>query len=282
MPELLSLAALLIPVGVGVGLIGSLIGVGGGFFVVPFLLMVPLVRGASFLPREATAAALGIVLLSAVSATGANVRRRRIDYRAGLAMAAGTVPAAWLGRELAGRLKSVEFSVCFAALLILVAAYVAFVRLREGRGWVRGVPRELVDSDGQAHRYEVRYGLGFLASLFVGVVASLFGIGGGLLLVPFMVVVYGMPVLLATATAQFTFVFAAAAGLLESVRRGHLTGAGLQVILAMGLGVALGAQLGVAAAKRVRPRLIRVMLAAVLATVAALMLLNAAGGPGTR
>jgi len=275
MPETLFLAAVLVPVGFGVGLVGSLLGVGGGFFVVPFLLSAPLLPGHPFTPSEATAASLGVILLNGISATGANARRRRIDYREGLVLALGTVPGAWAGRDLVGRLRSAEFSACFAALLLLVAAYVVFVRFREGRGKVRGVPREIVDSEGQAHRYEVNFTLSFLVGLAVGGIASLFGVGGGLFLVPFLVVACGMPTLVATATSQFTFLFTASAGLLESVRRGHLTGAGLGVLLFMGAGVALGAQAGVAAAKRVRPGLVRLMLAAVLVTVAALMALEA-------
>jgi uncharacterized membrane protein YfcA len=282
MPEPLLVAILLIPVGACVGLIGSLIGVGGGFFVVPFLLTVPVASGAPFQPCEATAASLAVILLNAASATGANARRRRVDFRTGFVLAAGTIPGAWAGRELVGRLEVPQFCACFAALLVLVAAYLAFVRLREGKGLARGTPREIVDSEGQAHRYEANSALGFLASLGVGVIASLFGVGGGLLLVPFMVIVYGTPILVATATSQFTFLFTASAGLLESLRRGHLTGAGLQVILLLGAGAVLGAPLGVAAAKRVRPGLVRAILSAVLVTVAAILLLGALAGPGPR
>ena len=278
MPDPLLRAALLVPAGLSIGFIGSLVGIGGGFFVVPFLLMVSLFPGGPIAPVEATAASLAIILLNGASATLANARRRRIDFRTGFALAAGTVPGAWAGRELIGRLGSPAFSAGFAVLLIGVAAYVGFVRLREGKGRVRGVPREIVDSDGQAHRYEANLPLGFLASLGVGVVSSLFGVGGGLLLVPFMVVMYGMPLLVATATSQFTFLFTASAGLLESLRRGHLGGAGLEVVLAMGLGAVVGAQFGVAAAKAVRPALVRSVLGAVIVAVAALMLLNAFAG----
>lgn len=278
MPDPLVRAALLVPAGLSIGFIGSLIGVGGGFFAVPFLLMVPLFPGRPFAPAEATAASLAIILLNAASATVANVRRRRIDFRTGFALAAGTMPGAWAGRELIGRMGSPAFSAGFAALLVGVAAYVGFVRLREGKGRVRGVPREIVDSDGQTHRYEANLPLGVLASLGVGVVSSLFGVGGGLLLVPFMVIVYGMPVLVAAATSQFTFLFTVSTGLLESLRRGHLGMAGLEAVALMGLGAAAGAPLGVAAAKGVRPGVVRSALAAVIAAVAALMLLDAFAG----
>lgn len=270
MPDLLRQALVLVPVGVAVGFAGSLIGVGGGFFVVPFIL----VFLPGFTPETATAASLGIVFLSAVSATAGNAPRRRIDYRTGLVLAAGTLPGAWAGREVIGRLTARQFSVAFGLLLIAIALYLVLVRLKSGRGLMRGTPREHADAEGQVHRYEVNAAAGFAWALVVGVVSSLFGVGGGLLLVPFLVVAYGMPAILSTSTAQFTFLFAALLGFAEAARRGQVTRAGLEVLGTLGLGVVVGAQVGVAVAGRVGERVIRLAISAVLVGVGALLLLR--------
>ena len=261
------MTALLLPIGVLVGLVGSLIGVGGGFFVVPFLLRAM----DGFTKESASAASLGIVLLSAISGTLANAKRKRIDYRTGAVLAAGTLPGAWLGRVVIGRLTEREFAWSFGALLLAVAAYVFFVKLKKGRGLVRGTPRELTDSEGQRHPYEVNLPLGFGVSLGIGVISSLFGIGGGLILVPFLVIVYGMPPVCATAAAQFTFVFAAAMGLAVSLAKGQLSGEGARVIGLLGLGVVIGAQLGVVYAKRLPERVFRLLLVGVIVAVAVTM-----------
>jgi uncharacterized membrane protein YfcA len=163
------------------------------------------------------------------------------------------------------------FRFAFGALLAFIAVYLLFIRLKQGTGLVRGTPREVRDSEGQSYRYEVHLPTGFGASLVVGVVSSLFGVGGGLVLVPFMVIVFGAPTIVATSCAQFVFVFTTAAGVAVAAAGGQLTGPGLGVILAMGPGAVVGAQLGVAAAKRVPERLIRGAIAAVLLGVAALM-----------
>jgi hypothetical protein len=270
MSELLRQAPVLVPVGVAVGFVGSLIGVGGGFFVVPFLL----VFLPGFTPETATAASLGIVFLSALSATAGNAPRRRIDYRTGLVLAAGTLPGAWLGRELIGRLTARQFSVAFGVLLIAIAVYLVFVRLKPGKGLLRGAPREHADREGQVHRYEVNVAAGFAWSLVVGMVSSLFGVGGGLLLVPFLVVAYGMPAILSTSTAQFTFLFAALVGFAEAARRGQVTRPGLEVLATLGVGVIAGAQIGVAVARRVGDRVIRLAISAVLVGVGILLLLR--------
>lgn len=261
---------LLVPIGVGVGLVGALIGVGGGFFVVPFLLLF----WKGFIPESATAASLGLVFLGAMSATAANFRRGRIDYRTGLILAAGTLPGAWLGREVIGRISSRAFACAFGVLLWAVAVYLVTARLRPGRGVLRGRPRDFRDAEGGDHRYEVNVPAGLAVSLGVGLISSVFGIGGGLILVPFLVLGYGMPSILATAAAQFAFLFTAGVGLGAAVAAGQMTPEGWRVVAAMGPGMVAGAQLGVAVARRVRERVVRGMIAAVLAAVGAVMFLN--------
>lgn len=262
---------LLVPIGAVVGLVGSLIGVGGGFFIVPFLLY--FVEG--FTPRIATATSLGVVLLSALSATLANARRRRIDVATGAVLAAGSLPGAWAGRVLVGRIGDRAFTLSFAGLLVAVALYLLLVRLKPGRGALRGTPRELVDREGETHRYETNLPAGLLAAAGVGVVSSLFGVGGGLVLVPFLAAGYGMPMLVATSTAQFTFLFTAAGGLAaEALGPGGFPTEGMATMLLLGAGVVLGAQAGVAVAKRVRERVVKACLAAVIFAVALLMALR--------
>jgi uncharacterized protein len=263
---------LLVPVGVAVGLVGSLIGVGGGFFVVPFLL--DMWRPGTFGKSTATAAALGVVLLSALSGTWANTRRKRIDVRTGLLLAAGTLPGAWFGRWAIGRISNSAFRWSFAALLIGIALYLVLVRLKPGKGVLRGAPREVVDSDGQVHRYEVNVAGGLAVSLAVGVISSLFGVGGGLVLVPFLVVAYGAPTVVATATAQFAFAFTSLMGILVALGHGDVRAEGWTVIGLLGAGVVVGAQIGVAIAKKVRERLVKAMLALVIVAVALLMVLK--------
>jgi len=269
-PDLVRQFLTLFPIGLGIGFVGSLIGVGGGFFVVPLLLLA--LEG--FTKESATAASLGIVFLGSLSATVGNVRRRRVDYRTGLVMAAGTLPGAWLGRVMIDWFSDRAFRYAFAGLLASIAFYLIFVRLKQGKGLIRGTPREVRDSEGQRYAYEVNLPAGFAASLGVGVISSLFGVGGGLILVPFMVIVFGAPTIVATSCAQFVFVFTTAAGVAVAAAGGQMTGPGLGVVLTMGPGAVLGAQLGVAAAKRVPERLIRGTISAVLIGVAALMFLR--------
>ena len=82
----------LIPLGFMVGAYGTLIGAGGGFVLVPFLLIL--------YPHETaetiTAISLAVVFFNALSGSIAYARMRRIEYRSGLIFSAATIPGAIL------------------------------------------------------------------------------------------------------------------------------------------------------------------------------------------
>src|SRR5205823_13350244 len=80
------------------GAYGTLIGGGGGFLLVPFLL----VTRPDLTPASITTISLGAVLFNGLSGALAYARLGRIDYRSGLIFAAATVPAAAVGALLVG------------------------------------------------------------------------------------------------------------------------------------------------------------------------------------
>ncbi|HEX2387234.1 MAG TPA: TSUP family transporter, partial [Candidatus Binatia bacterium] len=83
----------LIPVGFVIGAYGTLIGAGGGFLLVPLLLL--------YYPQESadtiTSISLAVVFFNALSGSTAYARARRIDYYSGLLFALAAVPGAVLG-----------------------------------------------------------------------------------------------------------------------------------------------------------------------------------------
>ena len=80
----------LVLAGVGTGIYGTLVGLGGGFVVVPLLLYLYPEES----PRIITAVSLAVVFFNALSGTLAYARMRRIDYSTGLPYALATVPGA--------------------------------------------------------------------------------------------------------------------------------------------------------------------------------------------
>ena len=83
----------LLPVGLLVGTYGTMIGAGGGFLLVPLLLL----AFPKDNPETITSIALAVVFFNATSGSAAYARKGRVDYRSGLIFALATVPGSILG-----------------------------------------------------------------------------------------------------------------------------------------------------------------------------------------
>src|SRR5262245_23628316 len=106
--------------GVGVGAYGTLVGAGGGFIIVPVLL---LVGGAS--PQQAIGTSLVVVALNALSGTLSYARMGRVDWQTGWRFAAAAVPGAVAGAYLSTLFSGRAFAIVFGVLLIAIALLLA-------------------------------------------------------------------------------------------------------------------------------------------------------------
>lgn len=114
-------AAILVPVGLGVGALTGLVGVGGGFVVVPALAL-----GLSFGMREAMATSMVIVAIVSLSGLSAHLAAgNSIDLPITLAMGAATIGGALAGPRLAAGLSTQLLGRGFALLVVVVALGVA-------------------------------------------------------------------------------------------------------------------------------------------------------------
>jgi uncharacterized membrane protein YfcA len=249
------MTALLFFAGLGIGALGTLIGAGGGWMIVPLLLL-----GLHFSPQEAVGTSLAVVFLNALSGSLAYMLQKRVLYRMGAVFAAATIPGAIAGAWLVQYLNSRAFSILFGGLLLLVAAFLQRGDRLLARGRVREItPEELQSLRGPWMR------LGVLISFAVGGLSSLFGIGGGIIHVPFLIVMLGIPVHAATATSHFVLAITSLVGSLTFLSQGQVR---LGVAASMGLGVVIGAQGGALLSRRMASGPIRRILAGALAVFA--------------
>src|SRR5262245_26642815 len=109
----------LVLLGLSVGGYGTMIGAGGGFVLVPVLLL--LYPSAD--PEFVTSVSLAVVFFNAASGTLAYVRQKRIDYLAANLFAVATIPGAIAGALLIGYVPRDVFDVVFAVLLLAIAAF---------------------------------------------------------------------------------------------------------------------------------------------------------------
>lgn len=249
-------------VGFAVGTFGTLIGAGGGFILVPLLLI-----AYHFPPADAVGTSLSLVFLNALSGSTAYLRQRRVDLALGWRFALATLPGAIGGAYVTRSLSSRAFGQAFGVVLIVVAVLLFFGRTVAPSA--RADSRRLVDASGGTHHYQVDVWKGVVVSLLVGVMSSVFGIGGGIIHVPFLIVVLGLPVHVATATSHFVLSISAFVGALTFLVLGHVD---LPTFALMGAGVLLGAQVGARMSIGTSAAVIRRVLAGSLAVVGVRML----------
>ncbi len=242
----------LIPFGIVIGALGTLIGAGGGFVLMPALLLLYPDEKA----RIITSISLAVVFFNALSGSAAYWRMKRIDVRSGLIFAAASAPGAALGAMMTSFIPRRAFDGTFGALMVAVSAYIIWSAGREHAKRAAGAHArrfkvDIVDTEGVRHIFSYNPGLGIAVSAFVGFVSSLLGIGGGIIHVPAMVYLLDFPVHVATATSHFTLAFMSLSGTVTHIVTGAFT-RGVRRTICLSIGVLIGAQIGAAMSGRLK------------------------------
>jgi uncharacterized membrane protein YfcA len=257
-----------IALGFGVGTYGTLIGAGGGFVLMPVLLLLYPEEA----PERLTSISLAVVFLNALSGSEAYARMKRIDYKSGLIFASAAVPGAILGALNTSYVPRRLFDALFGILLVAGAVFLllrpnpARARTTERYSDPQRMARHLVEADGETFDYSFRPEVGVVVSLFVGYVSSFLGIGGGIIHVPALVYFLDFPVHVATATSHFILVIMALTGTLVHILAGSFSH-GVHHMISLAIGVVLGAQLGARLSNRLEGNWIIRSLAAALGLV---------------
>jgi hypothetical protein len=234
--------AILVAIGLGAGTLGSVIGVGGGIIMAPALTFMGLP------PTQIASTSLIAVTSTSVSSTMAYSRQKRIDYRLGLEMAAFSIPGAAIGAFLSGYLTSESFKMYFGILLMLTGVYVLY--------------RNSILKESSAPKKSIMLRGGVFAITFgAGIVSSLFGVGGGIIFVPAMLLVLGMTMQRAVPTSQFTLMITSLAGVFTHAYLGHPDY--LQAA-ALSAGAFAGAQIGARMSRSAKEVLLQRLLGLVL------------------
>lgn len=265
-------ALLLCLLGFGVGVFGTLVGAGGGFILTPVLLL----AYPDSTPQLITAISLIAVFFNAGSGSVAYARQRRIDFRSGGIFAACTLPGSVLGVLAANQVSRPTFDVIMGAALLALALWLLGSHGRRAPiSEARGVPRTIVDRQGQEYRYRARVRLGAVLSVGVGFVSSFLGIGGGVVHVPLLVGLLGFPTHIATATSHFVLAIMALVATLTHVVSGTFHHAvGLRRAAALSVGVVVGAQLGAKLSQQLSGAVIERLLALGLVALGVRLILS--------
>lgn len=248
------------------GTIGALLGLGGGVFLIPFLVFV-------FNVPMHQAIATSIVAVIATSSAGAamNIEKRTVNMRLGMVLEIATVSGAILGGLTANYLSNGTLTKIFAVLLLVVAIIMIRRNIRKGNEALPArdgvLPGSFVDAATQEIiHYTVKRVPGLLAvSVVAGNISGLLGVGGGIFKVPAMNLLSGVPLKAAAATSNFMIGVTAAASAFIYFANGHLNPL---VGATTALGVLSGSYVGVHLGRRVRSKMLTWIFAIVLLIVA--------------
>jgi len=269
------------------GAFGSVLGIGGGLFIIPSL---TLFLGTSLQVAIATS----IVAVIATSLGGGNVylRQHIADLRLGLLLALATAPSAVIGALLATHVGSRLLAGIFALVLLLSAYRMA----ASARGPARQLDANAVDvtpasegrsllhfrtqyreTNGEIVLYQVRrVGTGVATSTLAGLISGLLGVGGGIVQVPVMNLIMKVPIKVATTTSTYIIGITAMAGAFVYYNhRPSFVDPALAIPVT--IGVFVGASVGSSVLGRISQRALRNTFVAVLAIYSLQMILRVFG-----
>jgi hypothetical protein len=172
------------------------------------------------------------------------------------------------------------FTIVFALLLFALAVVALRGPPRGIRAPLSGkgvIVRSLATPEG-TYRYRYRIWQGVVLSLAVGLVSSLFGIGGGAVYVPAMIAFLHFPVQFAVATSQFILVFMSGGGTILHLANATLSGDQLAKTAALAGGTIPGAQVGAWLARGMKGSTIVRLLVAALLVISARLLVKGITG----
>lgn len=190
----------LIPLGFVAGVLGSIIGLGGGIIIVPILTFF------GFPPALAASNSIFAVFSNAVASSFSYAKQRRIEYSIGLKLGLLSVPGTILGAYVSSDITPSIFKILFALILISASIYIFSKRKIEPRKY--NLSKQILI-------------LAVGASFFAGIISGLFGVGGGIIFVPLMVIAMGLSMKNAAPTSQFILLFASASALVTHTLLGH-------------------------------------------------------------
>jgi uncharacterized membrane protein YfcA len=265
----LTVATITLLVAVVTGILSATVGVGGGFIMVSYMVAV-----IDYSSQQAVGTSAFVIIFSAISASIAYFRQKRIDYKIGILATFLSVPGAIIGGYATGLIPSQQLAILFSISLFFVGMRMILLPRerskdvgpkdqkngpvggldKENKKALDGKPRHrwkrvIVDAAGHKFSYESNIIPSLPFFFLAGILSGLFGIGGGIVIVPALEVVAGFPMHLAVATSMFTMIFTSISSATTHLLLGHVA---FDYVVFLIIGIVIGAQGGARIAKRMK------------------------------
>jgi hypothetical protein len=253
----------LLMLGFIVGLPASMCGLGGGFILVPTLILV-----FNLSPQSAIAISLVAMCGTTISASIGYIKQKRVDYKLALLYDVFDIPGVIVGAYLTTILpKNLLIGICGFFILFLSLLMLRNLRKRsfstknkESDMTCNGWGRKVSDSMNKVFEYKIRRpGLIMVSSLLSGLVTGLAGLGGGITDTTTMILL-GVPAHIAVASSEFAMALTNGAGV---ITHGFFQNISIEYAIPITIGTIIGAQVGVLLAKRTNQKTLKLILSVV-------------------
>lgn len=197
---------------------GTLVGLGGGVFMVPLLVL------AAGYPLPMAVGSVALALFpSALISTISNVRAKSIDFKAAIKLEIPTIFGAIVGAQLTAILPVRPLELLFALFIFFMAWHL----------------RHKSKAASLVSRFNNTIGLTFLGSLS-GILSGLFGVGGGILKTPILLKVFHLPAKRAAATSLAMIMVTSIVSASKHWQLGHIDERALPVVIGFATGSIFG------------------------------------------
>ena len=198
---------LLVLVGLFSGIVGALVGLGGGIILVPATLFLggslDLIPGIT--PQNVVGLSVIMMIFTGLASTLSYMKAKTIDYRSGLIFFVGSIPGTILGAWVNKGLDLPSFNLFFGILLIIISTLLLVRNYLKPVEWFvkNGKKKTFTDAQGEYYVYGYPIWFALFLTFGVGFSSGLFGIGGGSIIVPAMILLFLFPPHVAVGTSMF-------------------------------------------------------------------------------
>ncbi|MGE7954627.1 sulfite exporter TauE/SafE family protein [Lysinibacillus xylanilyticus] len=247
------------------GLIGSLVGLGGGIILVPATLYIGLNLGMipDITPQKVVGLSVVMMIFTGLASTLSFMKSKTVDYKSGFIFFIGSIPGTMLGAWVNKGLDLPSFNLYFGILLIILATILLVRdRLKPVKWFVKnGVKQEFTDNEGNTFVYGYPIWFAIILTFGIGFASGLFGIGGGSMMVPAMIILFLFPPHVAVATSMFMVFLSSLVNSASHIYLGHVPWLYTIPVIP---GAYIGAKLGAALNKKIKSDTLVVALRVIL------------------
>ncbi|PIC66620.1 hypothetical protein CSV71_13150 [Sporosarcina sp. P21c] len=213
-------------IGLASGIIGSIAGLGGGTILVPVTLFVGLNLGMipDITPQSVVGLSVIMMIANGLGSTLSYMKVKTIDYRSAILFFAASIPGIVLGALVNKSVSLSSFNLYFGILLIVLSTLLLTRKYLKPIRWFvdNGKKIKFTDPQGKTHIYGYPIWFAILLALFIGFTSGLFGIGGGTMIVPAMILLFLFPPHVAVATSMLMVFLSAIVNSISHISLGHV------------------------------------------------------------